>query len=161
MRLRILFVLAITVFQAWAIKESSKQMLINDCPAVRYTAAYTGTPKQDIQDLPLSASADKYADVLLDWAKGTAGYPKGGYWGAALKACELVEKLATVEKVSSIKLRKARSLKEKYTKSVERLERAHAYRKKLDAPYTRQIEPGEICEAPPVQNRHLLVNRRL
>ncbi|MBY0109554.1 MAG: hypothetical protein K2X90_00360 [Candidatus Babeliaceae bacterium] len=156
MKLRILFVLTITVFQAWAIKESSKLVLINNVP----TAWGFSHTKQKIQDIPLSASADKYADVLLQMAKDLARHPMGpahAYPELAAQMCELVEKLAIIEKVSHRKLEKARMLKEKYTRLAEKLKRAQELQKESLAPY--KHERVDQSYEPPVQH-YLLPNRR-
>jgi len=102
----------VTMSSIHAIKESSKQMLVSNCPTA-YLFTHT---KKAIQDLPLSASADKYADLLLDMAKSMAGYPKGprgAYFEHASQMCDLVEKLSKVEKVTKRKLEKARKIKAK------------------------------------------------
>ena len=121
MKLRVLCWLCI-VTQIWAIKESSKQMLLNMFPDYNDKTKLISVGRSihpHLQRLPLSASADKYADVLLHYGKlysrpwaqiKTVGHRDYSY---AIKMLDAIEKLSEVEKVSPRKLEKARTLKQK------------------------------------------------
>ncbi len=104
-----------------AIKESSKQMLLNSFPFKPFNELSVRS-QQNIKKLALSASADKYADMLLIMAGAIVNDSTelAVYHDLALVMVDAVEKLSQMEKVQPTKLQKARILKIKIEQEIER-----------------------------------------
>ncbi len=110
-----------TVGSTYAIKESSKQMILN-CFTFEPFNELSVTSQQKLKKLSLSASADKYADLLLIMAGAIVNDSNKlvVYPDLALAMVAAVEKLSQMEKVQPIKLQKARIFKIKIEQEIER-----------------------------------------
>ena len=109
------------VGSTYAIKESSKQMLLNRFTFEPFNELSVKSQRK-LKKLSLSASADKYADMLLIMAGAIVNdsIKLVVYHDLALVMVNAVEKLSQVEKVQSTKLQKARMFKIKIMQEIER-----------------------------------------
>lgn len=141
------------VGSTYAIKQSSKQMLLDCFPPSSSPYANNGvlfirkfgSVKLAIEQLALSASADKYADLILRLADQVIqdSMHLDGYSALASAMCQAVEKLNKVEKISKNKLEKARILKKKIAQEIER---QHVYE------LERQKQQAERIQNMPTNN---------